>query len=167
MSESRPTESCGCGAVVPVADVPTHPYIGASPGCWKIYGDVLGREYGDLRNPAWHRLTVDAYAVQHPGTESRRARQSVAIHLIALHWVIDQGLEPRFVTRRMAAAVSISSEFVWLVPPSFAGTANIVEVAAAISPREHEKAVHRWARSVWSAWGRHHPTIRQWARLLE
>ena len=71
----------GCGALVPVTDGPTHPYIGASPGCWAIYGEVLAREYGEYAYPPVHRLTVDAYAAQHPGVPSRRSIQSVAIHL--------------------------------------------------------------------------------------
>ena len=45
----------GCGAVVPDIDGSTHPYIGASAGCWEIYGQVLAKEY---RYPPVHRLIV-------------------------------------------------------------------------------------------------------------
>jgi hypothetical protein len=44
----RASRPCvGCGAVVPDADGPAHRYFGASPGCWRLYGEVLGREYAD------------------------------------------------------------------------------------------------------------------------
>lgn len=37
MVDGGPTASApcpGCGALVPSSDGPTHPYLGASPGCW-------------------------------------------------------------------------------------------------------------------------------------
>src|SRR2546426_1032303 len=95
-----PTERCvGCGALVPAVDGPIHPYIGASPGCWRTYGEVLAREYGEYAYPAVHRLTVDAYAAQHPGVPGRRSSQSVAVHLMSLCLVLEQGLEPGAATR--------------------------------------------------------------------
>jgi hypothetical protein len=48
-----------------------HKYIGAVAGCWEIYGEILAKEYGEYGYPELtHRLTVDTYAVQHPGTPS-------------------------------------------------------------------------------------------------
>jgi hypothetical protein len=89
---TRPTRSpdtapcLQCGAQVPAGDGPVHPYFGAAPGCWALYGAVLAREYEDLRFARWHQLTVDAYAAQHPGSpDDRRAVQSVAVHLVGLH----------------------------------------------------------------------------------
>ena len=36
------TEPCvGCGAQVPKKQGPTHEYIGASPGCWELFGQLL------------------------------------------------------------------------------------------------------------------------------
>ena len=67
-------ETCpGCGAAFPASDGPTHDYIGASAGCWAVYGDVLAREYSDHRFFRVHQLSVDAYSAQHPGGASRRA----------------------------------------------------------------------------------------------
>jgi hypothetical protein len=50
-----------------------HPYIGSASGCWLLYSEVLAREYGDLRYAPAHQLTVDVYAVQHPGVPERRS----------------------------------------------------------------------------------------------
>ena len=73
----------GCGATVPdVEETRPHTYVGSAPGCWLLYTQVLAREYGDYRYTPAHQLTVDAYAVQHPGAPERRSAQSVAIHQI-------------------------------------------------------------------------------------
>ena len=80
----------GCGLDLPEHDGPTHAYIGASPACWALYGELLAREYGELRYPPSHRLTVDVYAIQHPGGGERRAIQSVAVHLMALCLVLER-----------------------------------------------------------------------------
>src|SRR5689334_17173258 len=81
---AQATSACpGCGLVLAEHDGPTHAYIGASPACWAKYGELLVREFGELRNPEVHRLSVDTYAVQHPGVPERRSIQSVAVHLMA------------------------------------------------------------------------------------
>ncbi len=67
----------GCHALVADTDGPTHPYFGASPGCWASYA-------------AWP-LAVDAYAVQHPGLPERRASQSVWVHLVSLCLIVEHG----------------------------------------------------------------------------
>ena len=53
-----------------MSDGPTHPYYGCSPACWARYGEVLAREFQDPAYFGLHQLTVDAYAVQHPGSRS-------------------------------------------------------------------------------------------------
>lgn len=156
----------GCGAAVPDIDGPTHAYIGASPGCWRIYGAVLEREYAAWRQAPRHRLTVDVYAVQHPGQPSRRSIQSVAVHLISLHLVLERGLEPQQATRRLAAAAERAQEYVWLDPPSFVGASTIVDVAATHSLQAHDRTVQRWAEDVWQVWAPHHDTVRAWADRL-
>ncbi len=162
-----PARACvGCGALVPDIDGPTHAYIGASPGCWKIYGDVLARDYGTLRYPAWHRLTVDAYAAQHPGVPSRRSIQSVCMHLIALRLLLVRGLEPAFVTTVLRAAIRIAPGFRWLDPPSFADAPTILAVAAVDDVADLERAIHDWAQGVWDAWAPQHATIEAWASEL-
>ncbi len=61
------SETCpGCGGSFDVSDGPTHRYLGASPGCWAVYGEVLAKEYSDAAYYRVHRLTVDAYSAQHP-----------------------------------------------------------------------------------------------------
>ena len=51
----------GCQAEVPDISGPTHDYLGATPGCWALYGAVLAREYSDPELMVTHQLTVDAW----------------------------------------------------------------------------------------------------------
>ncbi len=158
--------SCyGCGALVPDVDGPTHRYIGASPGCWRLYGELLGREYGDYaRFAPVHRLTVDAYAAQHPGVPSPQSIGSVGVHLIRLHLQLERGLPH---DRANDAMLDISSRlkerFVWLDPPDHLGDVTVLDVLDARAPDEHIERVRGWAASVWEAWGPHHETVRRWA----
>ncbi len=160
----RAQSACpGCGVVLDEFDGPTHPYIGASPACWAVYGDVLGREYGEFGYPEIHRLTVDAYAAQHPGMESRRASQSVAIHLIALHLRFDEGMSASEILRAIRTTVARGKSYEWLTPPSYADALTIVDVRGAADLEEHVSRVEAWGRSVWDAWATHHETVQRWA----
>ena len=157
-------EPCtGCGALVPRIDGPTHRYIGASPGCWAIYGEVLAREYGEYGYPAVHRLTVDAYAAQHPGTPSPQSIKSVAVHLMALYLTLERGYDAARTTAVLRQATAWSQEFIWLDPPGSRGALTILDVHGGRSLDEHTERVEQWAKSVWDAWSPHHQTVRRWA----
>ena len=158
------TPCFGCGALVPETDGPTHGYLGASPGCWAVYGEVLAREYQDyaLYAPV-HRLTVDAYAAQHPGEPSPQSRQSVGVHLIRLCLQLERGLPHEKANDAMLRISAHSDRFLWLDPPSQPGEVTVLDVHRTTNPPDHMDAVRRWARSVWDAWSPHHATVRRWA----
>jgi CTP:molybdopterin cytidylyltransferase MocA len=161
----RITEPCpGCGGrYLPQAIDETHPYIGASPACWAAFGEVLAREFEDVTFGEVHRHTVDVYAIQHPGTDGRRQRQSVALHLIGIcHWLEkDIGTERlNAITQRLA---SDDRPWPWLEPPSrYAMT--VVDLLVARDGAEHVGLVRRWAEETWRAWSAHHDLVREWAR---
>lgn len=156
----------GCGAIVADLDHSSHPYIGASPGCWAVYGDVLGREYGEFNYPECHRQTVDAYAAQHPGTPSRHSIQSVAMNLIGLHFAIERNLSSKQITQSLRLALQSADSFRWLDPPSFEGRLTVHDVASARDLAEHAQRVNEWAVSVWQAWAPHHETVRRWVMAM-
>ncbi len=159
--------SCiGCGAVVPAIDGPTHAYIGASPGCWAIYGEVLAKEYSDYRFAPVHRLTVDTYAVQHPGKPERRAIQSVVVHLIGLYVTLECGFDNARAIQVIKNAAGRSSSFSWLEPPISPGTMTVLDIhRVGDDSDEHKRLVTEWARTTWAAWSLHHAQIRQWVAL--
>ena len=53
---------------------------GGRAGCQQLCDEVLAREFGDYRYAREHRLTVDAYSLQHPD-EYMRSAKSYAAHL--------------------------------------------------------------------------------------
>lgn len=165
-SQSEDTIRCvGCGALVPNVSGPMHGYIGASPGCWAAYMDVLAKEFGEYRYPECHRLTVDTYAVQHPGTPCRQAIQSVGGHLVGLYFVIERGASAKKATRALGRAVDRCANFTWLDPPESFGPMTVLDVLKAEDLPEHEQLVRQWATSVWNAWSEYHDTVRSWTTL--
>jgi uncharacterized protein DUF5946 len=95
----------GCGARVPDIEGQTHRYLGASPGCWAIFGEITEKEYSDYHYGRVNQLTVDAYCVQRSGVPSPQTVQSVAVHLIGLHLQLERGLRPeRVIAARQKAA---------------------------------------------------------------
>jgi hypothetical protein len=150
------TETCpGCGLVLAPVSTPAHPYIGASPSCWALYGEQLAREY-ERWDPEEHRLSVDAYAVQHPGGDDRRARQSVAYHLTALHLTLERGLGNDDVVALLRRVTAATSEFPRLEPPRPNGAITVRDVLDGTP-------IRAWAADVWSAWSDHHDAARSWA----
>jgi hypothetical protein len=144
-------------------DGPTHAYIGASPECWALYGQVLAREYEAPAYFAVHGLTVDTYAAQHPGSPGRRQAQSVFVHLIALCLALEHGVEgERAVKLRERVLAAGGREAPWLEPPDRLGEVTVRDVLAASDAGEHGAAVRRWAASVWEAWRPHHERLRSW-----
>jgi CTP:molybdopterin cytidylyltransferase MocA len=160
----RITEPCpGCGArYLPHVLDETHPYIGASPACWATFGEVLAREFGDVGYGVVHRHSVDVYAVQHPGTDGRRERQSVAVHLVGLcHW-LEHGLTATELNPMTQALASSNADWPWLTPPD-RYELTVVDVLRARSGEEHVRMTQAWAASAWEAWAPHHDTVRAWA----
>lgn len=157
------TSRCpGCGAEFPDIEGPTHRYMISSPGCWGAYGEVLAREYGDPAYFAVHRLTVDAYAVQHPGSTDRQSVQSVGVHLVRLCLVFEHGLRPEQANRAMLEAGRSKHLFTWLEPPDSPGPTTVADVVSATNVERHRELVRTWARHAWEAWSVHHPKIRAW-----
>lgn|SRR5690348_1799619 len=156
-------ETCpGCGAVFHWRDGPVHPYMTSSPACWADYGEVLSREYSDPALLATHRLSVDAYAVQHPGTPSRQSIQSVGVHLIRLCQFLEHGLAPEQANESMLAAGKIKHTFSWLEPPESLGIVTVRDVLKTNGSAAHAAMVRRWAQSAWDAWAPHHEIVREW-----
>lgn len=151
-----------CGGIFPDIEGPVHRYMTSSPGCWAVYGEVLAREYSDPTYFEVHRLTVDAYAAQHPGSTDRQSIQSVGVHLIRLCLFLEHGLTAEKANSAMLAAGKSKHHFHRLEPPASLGDFTTADVAKAESADEHKAAVREWAKVVWEAWTPHHDTIRAW-----
>jgi hypothetical protein len=151
----------GCGVRLPAIEGPVHRYMHSSPACWHAFGIVLAREYEDRAYFAVHNLTVDAYAVQHPGDASPQALQSVGLHLMRLHLQLELGVAPAQVLALTREAVKDKGRFARLSRPGFMGDVTVVDVVAARNAAEHGQAVHAWAHAAWQAWAHHHDAVRR------
>jgi hypothetical protein len=149
-----------------VEEMRRRPDSGSTPGCWLLYSEVLAREYGDFRFTPAHQLTVDAYAVQHPGVPERRSAQSVAIHLVGLCLSLERGRGPAELPRLRQRLAPPKRVFPWLAPPPSVGAVTVVDVHDVGTPEDHRAVVDRWARSAWDAWSPHHEQVRAWADEL-
>jgi hypothetical protein len=158
---SDTTERCvGCGATVPLAAGPVHRYMTAAPGCWAMYGELLARLLSDPQDARHRQRCVDAYAVQHPGSPSPQAIQSVAGHLISLYAQLELGLATDAAGALLQRITRRKGQYHWLTPPSFENVRTLGYVMA--RPNELAEATREWAGAAWRAWAPHHAQIREW-----
>jgi hypothetical protein len=157
----------GCGLVLPEHDGPVHEYIGASAACWALYGQVLARDYGEYGMPEEHKFIVDAYAVQHPGENETRSRQSVGVHLIRLCLMLERDLPSRYATSLMTRATSGGLRIPWFDPVTPLGKITVEDVLAAPDRDAHVAAAREWAADEWAAWSEQQETVRRWCDALQ
>jgi hypothetical protein len=155
----------GCGVLLAELAGPVHAYMTSSPACWAVYGEVLAREYADPACRVLHRLTVDAYAVQHPGGQDPRAVKSVARHLLSLHAVFERGWSVEQATALLGRTVDLR-DAVWLAPPRTVSAVTVDTVRRANSSAAHLLAVQAWAEAAWRDWADHHEQVRKWAASI-
>ena len=157
----------GCGAVLQIITGPTHPYMEASPACYEAFNRVLAFEYSDPTLQGTHRLTVDTYAVQHPGRAGTRQQiQSVGLHLARLGVQLDNSLSPRETNDVMLGLGKHKATLKRLEPPA-AFTVKVADIAEFAGSASHSDNVRDWARATWADWSDHHDYIRAWtARWL-
>ncbi len=139
-----------CGAVV----------AEGKAGCLKLFEEILAKEFSDYRYGKIHRLTVDAYSLQHPDAYMRSGK-SYAAHLTGIYGALES---------EDASAVNQTVQK-WLGKnpkiekparlPEQRGSLTITFIHSAIDADEHSQRVREWAQEVWSAWSEHHVLAKQ------
>lgn len=113
-------------------------------------------------------LLIDAYAVQHPGKPSAQAIQSVAVHALVLHGVLERKMSPDqalWIRRRALreGGVHKHERYRWLDPPDFSGSLTIVDVVKGTDPVERARTAADYIHAVWKEWAaRHGETLSAW-----
>ena len=159
---------CGVELLKQEQDSLSHRYIGASPSCWVLFSNLVNADEPPLTPARLNSLIVDAYLAQHHGTPSPQAIQSVAVHLLVLYGVLNQGLEPeRALWIRQRALREMvrpkHSRFHWLTPPDFAGCLTIVNIVQASTPDARANKAREFIEQIWSLWADNHlATLSQW-----
>ena len=154
-------ERCfSCFASVARIEGPTHAYLLSSPGCWKLFTDLLEALRVDgLAGTDALQNAVDAFAVQHPGSPGRREAQSVHVHLVSLHLGLERGFDAHARIRAMQALLRGRPSFDWLEPPAFDGTLTVADAAACRTAAGRRETVAAWSASVWEAWKPHRAAV--------
>jgi hypothetical protein len=144
---------------VPEEDGPIHRYMTASPGCWRIYGELVA---GGLPGSSRSALVVDAYAVTHPGVPGPQSTPSVWIHLLTLCWTLERGWPVDGAIRLRRVGADAFAEWPWLDRPDTMGEVTAVDVARAVRDRDPGASdlVVRWVEGAWAAWSAHHVAVR-------
>lgn len=153
----------GCGLKTENNDGPVHKYLGSSAGCWSVFGEILQKEYENYEYMAVHGLTVDAYALQHPGQESAQTLNSAYIHLGSLYAYFELGKPISELSKIKQDLTQHKAEFRWLEPPEGITGITVADVRNSESGSQHCEIVRKWAAYIFDKWNVHHPAI---ARIL-
>lgn len=140
-----------------------HNYMEGSPSCFEKFTQILASEYSDPTLLSTHRLSVDTYAVQHPGKARTRPQiQSVGLHLARLGIQLKRSVTPKETNDVMLGLGKHKHTLGYIEPPvHFAMTA--ADVAEFSGTRQHSEKVMEWANSTWEDWNEHHEYILNWA----
>jgi hypothetical protein len=154
--------SCpGCGIVTETEldEGPTHPYIGASAGCWSLFTELLvvGAGLGGSG-----QLVTDTYAVQHPGVPERRATQSVCVHLISICAQLEHGWPAHRVPDLLRKALTHPTWWRWLDPRPPIGSITVDTVLTERDAGARGRLSQAWAEDLWLAYAPHHATVQAW-----
>jgi hypothetical protein len=134
----------------------------SSPACFAAFNRVLAAEYELPRLRQVNRLTVDTWAVQHPGPhDDPRAVQSTGLHLARLMLQIEQPRPPRETNAVMLDFARHKSTLEYLTPPN-EFTATVADVVTSAATADHVDLVHLWAAATWKDWTTAHRYIRAW-----
>lgn len=129
-------------------------------GCQRMFEEVIAREFSDYRYGRIHRLTVDAYSLQHPEPYMRSGR-SFAAHLtglcVALERADASGINGA--VQRWLSGNPLIDKPSRL--PAGRGELTIMYIHGAADAEEHNRRVQEWARCVWDAWNEHHALARR------
>lgn len=155
----------GCGLGMPVSASASYDgYYNCSRECWSVYAEVLGEQFSNaIVFGQCHQLTVDAYAVQHPG--GVHPDKSIAVHLVGLHAAFELSVHQMRIARLLQQLAASVSEWPHFPPPTAASgeLETVFSVAMSGSAAEHVTQAKAWAHAVWTKWEQHHDAIRRFA----
>jgi hypothetical protein len=146
-----PNEVCeGCGAAA----------SGGKICCQGMFEEVIAREFSDYRYGRIHRLTVDAYCLQHPD-QYMRSGKSFAAHLTGMCSALEyqDSLDTNRTVQKWLSGNPVISKPARL--PQHRGDLTIMYIHGAADADEHTKRVQEWAHSIWEAWSEYHSLARQ------
>ena len=139
-----------CGAVV----------AEGRAGCLQLFQEILAREFSDYRYARIHRLTVDAYSLQHPD-KYMHSGKSFAAHLTGMCAAIERE-DVSSINQVIQKWLSTNPQIEKPAHiPERRGDLTITYIHSAADADEHIERVREWAREVWTAWAEHDDLARR------
>ena len=137
-------------------------------GCNALFQDVVGREFSRPELFQVHRLTVDAYSLQHPDRYMESAKSAVA-HLTGMCWAMEGEDDPSV---SVALSRFLDGNPIFSRPepspqPGRRGTLTILDIHSAPESVAQIQLVREWALSAWESWAEHHDKAREWMKMAK
>jgi len=138
--------------------------VGDIDGCRALFDALASKEFSDPNYFRMHRLSVDAYCLQHP-EQYMVSSKSAAAHLAAMCWSMERGLSLHM-PKPLKLWVDGPREYIRVLPPPFRERGNITisDAFKATSPEDYEVIVWDWAKSAWNAWSNYWDLARSWVQ---
>lgn len=155
------TRCPGCGLELADRDAPSTDRYDASAECWQLFGELTAHTMS-MDDPRFvHQHCVDAYGAQHSGGPTKPI--TAAFSLVGLYLFVERDYTGRQVQRAHTTLGELDESWPELDPPPSPGAVTVRDVLDAPA-EERERAIERWAESVWGAWERSHGWVRDACR---
>jgi len=135
---------------------------GGAAGCHSRYEALLALEFGNALFFRVHRVTVDAYSLQHPEHYCASAI-SFAAHLTGLFAAMEHE-DPRAVNARVQRWLSSRPRLDKPALPLDRGRLTIANVKETGDPVAYAREVEDWGRATWDAYRDVHALAREWTQ---
>ncbi len=154
------------GEVVDASDCPScgAAGVGGLDGCRAVFDRLGEREFSDPDYFRTHRLTVDAYSLQHP-EQFMKSSKSAAAHLTGMCWSLERG-RSLHLPAPLKRWVDGPRSYVRVAAPPARGRGSITvaSMVDASDAADYERLAMEWARSAWAAWAAHWGQARAWVQ---
>ena len=128
--------------------------------CKEIFEAILLKEFSDFRYAKVHRLTVDAYSLQHPD-EYMISAKSFAAHLTGMSCAMEYGNDPKLL-RLLQKWLNGKKQLIKPKKLEYFGRLTISHVDKAEHGAEHVESVWEWAHDVWDTYHVYHDLAKNW-----
>ena len=135
---------------------------GGGKGCQGLFEELGARTYRNIAYGRFHRMAVDAYALQHPDAYCASAKSLMA-HLGGLCCAFDYGNAPAIhgaLQRSLNGAVALDKPEL----PTARGALTIAHAVFAPDFESYGVRVEEWARAAWDAYADLHSFARGWVQ---
>jgi hypothetical protein len=151
-------ECPGCGLILPNLHLDPPDRANASGECLQVYSDLQCYTVAKQDPGFIHQHTVDSYAAQHAGGQTRAI--TVAFGLIGLYLALEKGYTGRQVQLAHMKIAKTKKDWPRLDPPRQRAVLTVMDVLHAGTDEEKDAMIRKWMAAVWETWVDGHTWVR-------